>query len=79
VVTGITLMLYDVGYVAFQVVLSGIALLSIAIAMAWLGWGRNIISFSTMLLVPVYVISKIPHYFKFLFKRQKSWNKTERD
>ena len=79
VVTGITLILYDVGYVAFQVVLSGIALLSIAIAMAWLGWGRNIISFSTMLLVPVYVISKIPHYFKFLFKRQKSWNKTERD
>ncbi|MGB7816896.1 MAG: glycosyltransferase family 2 protein [Methylotenera sp.] len=78
-VTGIALVLYDVGYIAFQVALSGVALLSIAIAIAWLGWGRNIISFSTMLLVPVYVISKIPHYVKFLFKRQKAWNKTERD
>ncbi len=78
-VTGIVLMLYDVGYVAFLVSLSGVVLLSIAIAMAWLGWGRHIISFSTMLLVPVYVISKIPHYVRFLFKRQKAWNKTERD
>ncbi|HPV44355.1 MAG TPA: glycosyltransferase family 2 protein [Methylotenera sp.] len=77
--TGIVLMLYDVGYVAFLVSLSGVALLSIAIAMAWLGWGRHIISFSAMLLVPVYVISKIPHYVRFLFKRQKAWNKTERD
>ncbi len=77
--TGIVLMLYDVGYVAFLVSLSGVALLSIAIVMAWLGWGRHIISFSAMLLVPVYVISKIPHYVKFLFKRQKAWNKTERD
>lgn len=78
-VTGIILMLYDVGYLAFLVSLSSVALLSIAIAMAWLGWGRHIISFSTMLLVPVYVVSKIPHYVKFLFKRQKAWNKTERD
>lgn len=77
--TGIVLMLYDIGYVAFLVSLSSVALLSIAIAIAWLGWGRHIISFSTMLLVPVYVISKIPNYVKFLFKRQKAWNKTERD
>lgn len=77
--TGIGHILYDVGYLAFIVSLSGVALLVIGISMAWLGWGRHIISFSTMLLVPVYVISKIPHYFKFLFKRQKTWNKTERD
>ncbi len=79
VVTGISFILYDVGSVAFYVSLSGVALLSLAIAMAWLGWGRQIVSFSTMLLVPVYVILKIPHYVKFLFKRQKVWNKTERD
>lgn len=78
-ITGVALMLYDVGIVAFQVTLSGFVILTIAIAVAWWGWGRNIISFSTMLLVPVYVISKIPHYVKFLFKRQKAWNKTERD
>jgi hypothetical protein len=77
--TGIVLMLYDAGYFAFQVALFGCVLLSVAIAIAWSGWGRNIIPFSSMLLVPVYVISKIPHYAKFIFKRQKSWNKTERD
>lgn len=78
-VTGMVLLMYHVGWLAFQVALSGVALLIIAIAFAWLGWGRNIIAFSTLLLVPVYVISKIPHYVKFLFKRQKAWNKTERD
>jgi cellulose synthase/poly-beta-1,6-N-acetylglucosamine synthase-like glycosyltransferase len=78
-VTGIVLMLYDVGHLAFQVALFGCVLLSLTIAIAWVGWGRNIISFSSLLLVPVYVMSKIPHYAKFIFKRQKAWNKTERD
>ena len=76
---GIVFMLYDFCYVAFLISLSSVALLIIAIGMAWLGWGRHIISFSAMLLVPIYVASKIPHYLKFLFKRQKAWNKTERD
>jgi glycosyltransferase involved in cell wall biosynthesis len=79
VATGLVLLMYDVGYVAFCITLSGATLLTIAIAVAWLGWGRDIISFSTMLLVPGYVVSKIPHYIKFIFKRQKAWNKTERD
>ncbi len=79
VITGITLKLFNVGYLAYYITLSGTTLLMAAIGIAWLGWGRNIVSFSTMLLVPVYVISKIPHYVKFLFKRQKVWNKTERD
>jgi hypothetical protein len=78
-VTGMALIIYDVGQLAFQVTLTGVALLSLAIGMAWLGWGRDIISFSALLLVPVYVVSKIPNYIKFIFKRQKAWNKTERD
>lgn len=70
---------FHIGYLAFQLTLAGIFLLSISIGTAWWGWGRSIISFSTLMMVPVYVISKIPHYFRFLFKRQKTWNKTERD
>jgi len=77
--TGMSLMLYDVGYIAFLVSLSGVTLFILAIGIAWMGWGRSILSFSTMLLIPVYVVSKIPHYVKFMFKRQKTWNKTERD
>jgi glycosyltransferase involved in cell wall biosynthesis len=77
--TGAILILYDVGHLAFQLTLFSLAILTGAIAIAWWGWGKNIISLSTLLLVPVYIILKIPHYVKFLFNRQKTWNKTERD
>jgi cellulose synthase/poly-beta-1,6-N-acetylglucosamine synthase-like glycosyltransferase len=77
--TGAILMLYDVGHLAFQLTLFSLAILTGAIAIAWWGWGKSIISLSTLLLVPIYIILKIPHYVKFLFNRQKTWNKTERD
>jgi cellulose synthase/poly-beta-1,6-N-acetylglucosamine synthase-like glycosyltransferase len=77
--TSIILMTYDVGYLAFQLTMYAIVILTISIAVAWWGWGKNIISLRTLLYVPIYMILKIPHYIKFLFKRQKTWNKTERD
>lgn len=79
VVTGMLLTTYGIGQFAFEITLTGIALLIIAIVIAWLGWGRKIIALSELLLVPVYVVSKVPNYIKFIFKRQKAWNKTERD
>lgn len=57
---------------------STIILLSITILIAWWGWGRHIIAITTLLLIPIYVVSKIPHYFGFIFKRQKSWVRTNR-
>lgn len=78
-VTGVVCMLFGTAQLAFQIALFGVVILAIAIGVAWWGWGRKIISLSTLLLVPVYVALKIPHYIKFLFKRQKAWNKTERD
>jgi cellulose synthase/poly-beta-1,6-N-acetylglucosamine synthase-like glycosyltransferase len=77
--TFITVNFYSVGYTAYQLAGTEVVLLTSAIIMAWIGWGRHIISFSSMLLIPVYIVLKIPHYVKFLFKRQKVWNKTERD
>ncbi len=76
---GMVVMLFDIAQLAFQITLSALFILTVSTAVAWWGWGRRIITFSTLLLVPVYVISKIPYYIKFLFKRQKAWNKTERD
>lgn len=78
-VTGIAVMLLDVSPLAFQLTLFAIVLLTLAVVLAWRGWGRKIITFSTLLTVPVYVVSKIPHYIKFMFNKQKTWNKTERD
>ena len=50
-----------------------------AITIAWYRWGRKIISFLSVLVIPLYILSKVPLYFRFLTKRQKSWVKTERD
>ncbi len=78
-VTGAILLLVDVGHLAFQITLFSLVILALAIAISWWGWGKSIISLPALLLVPIYVILKIPHYLKFLFNRQKTWNKTERD
>ena len=56
-----------------------LGLFAIAITIAWYGWGRKIISFLSMLIIPFYILSKAPLYFRFLTKRQKSWVKTGRD
>jgi cellulose synthase/poly-beta-1,6-N-acetylglucosamine synthase-like glycosyltransferase len=67
-----------VTYIPLLIAGSSIAILAAAVALAWWGWGRHIISFYTFLLIPVYVISKIPHYLRFLFNRQKQWVRTDR-
>jgi cellulose synthase/poly-beta-1,6-N-acetylglucosamine synthase-like glycosyltransferase len=77
--TAAIFMLNGVGQSALQVTLLSVVFLTTAIVLAWCGWGKRIIAFSALLSVPIYVILKVPHYLKFLFKRQKTWNKTERD
>ena len=66
------------GSLALLISTSSIVLLIVAILIAWQGWGRHIIPVTTLLLVPVYVLSKIPYYFSFIFKRQKKWIRTDR-
>jgi cellulose synthase/poly-beta-1,6-N-acetylglucosamine synthase-like glycosyltransferase len=62
-----------------KIMLCAALILGVSVAAAWWGWGRKVISLTAFLFIPIYVISKIPHYFRFLFKRQKTWNRTERD
>jgi cellulose synthase/poly-beta-1,6-N-acetylglucosamine synthase-like glycosyltransferase len=70
--------LAGVSYLPFVILLGSIVILALAILLAWWGWGRHIISLFTILLIPIYVLSKIPHYFGFLLKRQKKWVRTDR-
>jgi cellulose synthase/poly-beta-1,6-N-acetylglucosamine synthase-like glycosyltransferase len=70
--------LAGVSYLPFVISLGSIVILALAILLAWWGWGRHIISLFTFLLIPIYVLSKIPHYFGFLLKRQKKWVRTDR-
>jgi cellulose synthase/poly-beta-1,6-N-acetylglucosamine synthase-like glycosyltransferase len=59
--------------------LIALGLLVAAIAVAWYGWGRKVISLASMTAIPFYILFKIPLYLRFLTKRQKSWVKTKRD
>ena len=62
-----------------MIAVCAMTILTLAILLAWWNWGRQIITLTTLLLVPVYVISKIPFYFSFIFKRQKKWIRTDRN
>lgn len=50
-----------------------------AIFAAWFKFGRDRLPFTALLAVPFYVLWKVPIYVTFLFRRQKTFNKTQRD
>ncbi len=77
VLTGIA-SLVGLSALPFQVALFSIILLGASILFAWLGWGRQIFSVTAFLVLPIYVLSKMPHYLRFLTKRQKNWVRTDR-
>ena len=54
-------------------------LVGAAVMLAWLKFGRSILSFNTLMMVPFYVLAKIPLYVKFLYKRQSEWVRSKRD
>lgn len=49
------------------------------IFIAWLGFGRKIISFKSLLLTPLVLLLKIPLYIKFVLSRQVDWVRSKRD
>lgn len=55
------------------------SLLLLAILSAWAKFGRSDLPFLQMLSIPFYILWKIPLYFQFLVKRQKTWVRTKRD
>lgn len=61
--------------------LSGTTLLMfiITVLVAWVGFGRNILSLREILFLPVQMLKVIPIYLQYIFDRQKKWVKTERD
>ena len=54
-------------------------LVGIAVMLAWYKFGKSILSFSVLLMAPIYVLVKIPLYIKFIFKRQSEWVRSKRD
>ncbi|NJM20771.1 MAG: glycosyltransferase family 2 protein [Richelia sp. RM2_1_2] len=58
--------------------LAGILLL-VAILSAWAKFGRSDLPIQQLLMIPFYIVWKIPLYLQFLVKRQKKWIRTNRD
>ncbi|MEM7555059.1 MAG: glycosyltransferase family 2 protein [Cyanobacteria bacterium P01_A01_bin.84] len=56
---------------------AGLSLLT-AIGTAWAGFARKDIPLLELLAIPIYILWKIPVYFKFLLKPQKNWERTRR-
>ncbi|NEO86978.1 MAG: glycosyltransferase [Spirulina sp. SIO3F2] len=54
-------------------------LLLISILGAWVKFGREDLPLQTLLSIPLYILWKIPLYFKFLRKPEAEWVRTERD
>lgn len=50
-----------------------------AVLMAWSQYGRSVISANQLLMIPVYMASKIPIYVRYLFQRQAEWVRSKRD
>ena len=58
---------------------SAFALVWFGVALGWARYGRKALPFRYLLLVPLYVLWKIPLYLSFLFgRRERQWRRTER-
>ncbi len=57
---------------------SALAAVAISVALAWAAEGRRYVSLQTLFRAPAYILWKLPIYFRFLMKREKSWVRTDR-
>ena len=76
-VTAITL-LVQLPWLAATILYSAGVSLFTAIVIAWLGFAREDISLKQLLSIPLYVLWKIPLYFKFLKGPEAEWIRTDR-
>jgi hypothetical protein len=62
-----------------QIAVVALGLVTIGVAVGWARFGRETIPFTYLLLVPFYVLWKVPLYLSFLFgRRERDWRRTER-
>ena len=56
-----------------------LASLAFAVLLAWVRFGRSILSLADLAYAPVYALMKIPVYLKFIVRRQVEWVRSRRD
>lgn len=55
------------------------ALLSLSIFIAWVGYGKHIVTLKELLYAPFILLMKLPLYLGFIFNRQAEWVRSKRD
>ncbi len=56
-----------------------LGLLGATVLLAWIRYGRGILSLGSLAYAPVYALGKIPLYLGFLVRRQVEWVRSRRD
>ena len=77
-ITGIAKIAFGVNTPFFLSVIT-LFLFSLAVLIAWVGFGRDILSFRDVISLPIHMLTKIPLYLQFVLDRQKKWIRTDRD
>jgi cellulose synthase/poly-beta-1,6-N-acetylglucosamine synthase-like glycosyltransferase len=54
-------------------------LLGGAVVRAWSHWGRGVLTPAELLQIPRFVLTKLGIYGRFVVKREKDWNRSDRD
>lgn len=65
--------------VAFYLSTITLLLFICSVLVAWLGYGRNLLSLREIMILPVKMIMKLPLYLQFIVNRQKKWIRTDRE
>jgi cellulose synthase/poly-beta-1,6-N-acetylglucosamine synthase-like glycosyltransferase len=65
--------------VALVLALVASAMVVAATKLAWLGFGRRIVSLAELLGAPLYILAKLPIYARFLRRGKREWVRARRD
>lgn len=58
----------------------GLALIGVGVIVGWALYGRQVVSFTDLMLAPLYLAWKLPLYVTFLIgRRERNWQRTHRD
>ena len=65
--------------IALHIAAAALAGLLLSVFLAWVRFGRAVVSLRKLAYAPAYALGKVPLYMKFVLKRQTEWVRSRRD
>ena len=78
VIAGLVAVAWARGWVPAAISAAALGLLAGSVGMAWWRFARDWMPFRFLLSVPLYVLTKLPLYASFIFRRESTWVRTAR-